>query len=108
MDTSPRNRRHTAIAAALIGGAALGLAGAFVAAAATGSTEQQDPTFGREVPTELVEYARRNGLSGLSPASLQAVDTSAYADIDDIEAYARTNGLSGLSPASLGPAPTQP
>jgi hypothetical protein len=59
----------------------------------------------------VADWARAQGLTGLSPASLHAASQSATnltmrveLERDAIAAWARSQGLSGLSPASLAPA----
>jgi hypothetical protein len=63
-------------------------------------------------PQELSAYARSQGLTGLSPASLSLGRSAALAPSEamavyqtyrDVARYAHANGLSGLSPASLAP-----
>ena len=92
--------------------------------ASTGSSEDRPadaagppPTTDADVLAEIARYARENGLSGLSPASLapvgatvthdeRAADPPPTTDADflaEMARYARENGLSGLSPASLAP-----
>jgi hypothetical protein len=50
----------------------------------------------------IVEMARANGLTGLSPASLApTTGPVGYSDTAAIADWARSNGMTGLSPASL-------
>jgi len=97
-----RGRR---IAAVVIAGCAIGVAGAVTVAA------EQKPSHTVEVDPEraaLVRWAAENDLVGLSPASVRRQATPEYAllavERAQIAAWARTQGLSGLSPASIQPA----
>jgi hypothetical protein len=59
----------------------------------------------------IVDFARTNGLTGLSPASLTPQPSelrTRAAELAAIAEFARTNGLTGLSPASMGPASQAP
>ena len=86
--------RATAVAVALAGGVTgLGVA---ITVDAVSSSDPRTPS------PALVEFARDNHLSGLSPASLQPIDPrrTTYSQVAEL---ARDNGLTGLSPASLSP-----
>ncbi|HEX9260269.1 MAG TPA: hypothetical protein VF855_12075 [Acidimicrobiales bacterium] len=104
--------------------------GAFlVAAQVMGNDTSARPVPAGQQLDALADYARANGLSGLSPAGMSPVQARPgteyasqtewadqlrsqglagtpsarpYADLAEIAAYARAHGLSGLSPASLG------
>jgi hypothetical protein len=93
------------IAAVVIAGCAIGVAGAVTVAA------EQKPSHTVEVDPEraaLVRWAEDNDLIGLSPASVRRQATPEYGQVAveraQIAAWAHTQGLSGLSPASMQPA----
>lgn len=105
------NTKHTQSTRTTIAlGAAAGLA---VVASLAVRVGDQSPPSGTGTATEsraIAEWARSEGLTGLSPASLRVAPRSAT----DLEAsiqlermaiadWARSQGLSGLSPASLAP-----
>jgi len=105
------NTKHTQSTRTTIAlGAAAGLA--VVASLAVRVSDQSLPS-GAGTATEshaIAEWAHREGLTGLSPASLSGAPRSA----PDLEAsiqlertaiadWALTQGLSGLSPVSLAP-----
>jgi hypothetical protein len=96
---SPRNRTPRVIAIGIVA-ATFGVGGAVGVTAVQGNVDSPDPAPARTSPA-LTDFAEANGLSGLSPASLQPV-------IADIADFARANGLTGLSPASLHEIPDQP
>lgn len=72
-----------------------------------GAALAQDPP--RPVPAvddhpAIADMAQKNGLTGLSPASLAPPAAPfGYGDHDAIADWARANGLTGLSPVSLAP-----
>jgi len=86
---------------ALVGGVILvgGLTFGIGAAIAQDSTAA-DPTVGDR--PAIADWARVNGMTGLSPASLAPIAVG-YEDNAAIADWARANGLTGLSPASLAP-----
>jgi hypothetical protein len=60
------------------------------------------PTADLDVSAQLAEWVRANGVSGLSPAS---VTPAAAPDVSaQLAEWARANGVSGLSPASVNAA----
>ena len=51
----------------------------------------------------IEDWARSEGLTGLSPASLHPINQQEIAELKAIAEWARVQGLTGLSPASLHP-----
>lgn len=95
------DHRRTAAAAAVV--AATCLTGAAVAAPHDKAPRSLHPVAVDQ--SEVTAWARSEGLTGLSPASLSAVPApGAPIDQSDVAAWARSKGLTGLSPASLRPA----
>jgi hypothetical protein len=102
--TQPTRRKITV-------GAAAGLA-LIVGLAVRADGQPQTPHSRVAAETLAVaDWARAQGLTGLSPASLRAASqpgpdlaTQLEAERAAIAAWARSQGLSGLSPASLAPA----
>ena len=94
--------------AVVIAGSIVGVTGAMVAADDRPSRSTND----RADLEAIAEWARANGYSGLSPASLSKVDFDRRARAEMAAEYqalaelAREEGLTGLSPAWLEPIAT--
>jgi len=103
--TNSRVVRFTAAGAVAVAGAVAGVIGVGALVDATPSTPaalQVDSDEHRAI----VELARTNELTGLSPASLAPHPSevaSRASELAAIAEFARTNGLTGLSPASMRP-----
>jgi hypothetical protein len=99
-------RTGTALAVVLAG-TVVGVAGAVAVAEQRRSDSTLDAYTADR--TAIAEWADAQGLTGLSPASLNPSgasfgDHGAYArELEEIADWARSHGLSGLSPASLQP-----
>jgi hypothetical protein len=97
---------RTKIAIGAVAGLAL-IAG--LAVRADGQPQTQHSRVTAETNT-VADWARAQGLTGLSPASLRVASQAApdlatqlELERDAIAEWARSQGLSGLSPASLAP-----
>jgi hypothetical protein len=92
------------VLAVAVAGTVVGVTGA-VAAADDGPSRSVD--YHLEDRRAIGEWAKANGLSGLSPASVSTADRDAKdwarlaVEYRAIVEFARSEGLSGLSPASV-------
>lgn len=71
--------------------------------AATSGVQSQPAPIVHPVAVDigpLAEWARANGVTGLSPASATHVVTNDAIDTRPVAEWARAHGISGLSPAS--------
>ncbi len=105
--TWTRRVRIGCVAFVIVGTAGIGgfVAGSQDSAAAASSTpastHSQSTSYSAAAGPSLAQFAVRNNLTGLSPASLGPAPAAALAQ------FAAQNNLTGLSPASLAPAPTE-
>jgi hypothetical protein len=96
------------VAAVVVAGSVFGVAGTLVLAAAE-RPAQPSPRQQEEARAAIAEWATRHHLTGLSPASLTALDRDLdpdacrAAELAAIAESALAEGLWGLSPASLRP-----
>jgi hypothetical protein len=102
--TQSRVSRFAAAGAVVVAGAVSGVIGVGALVDANPSTPalRADSDEHRAI----VDFARTNGLTGLSPASLAPHPSELARRADELSGiaeFARTNGLTGLSPASMGP-----
>jgi hypothetical protein len=105
---SARTRRTTItrLVAVVVAGTSVGIAGAYAVAADDVSPAHVEQQVERD---QAAEWARANGVSGLSPASVTPVVSPEESNADlasqlrQIAAWASAEGLAGLSPASLTP-----
>jgi hypothetical protein len=97
---SARTRRTTItrLVAVVVAGTSVGIAGAYAVAADDVSPAHVEQQVERD---QAAEWARANGVSGLSPASVTPVVSPEESNAD--LASASAEGLAGLSPASLTP-----
>jgi hypothetical protein len=108
--SEPEGRRRMTLKRTQAGFVGVALTAALVMAAC-GSDETaqlQAPRANQQRTAELAsiaEWADTEGLTGLSPASLTAIDPNQQrtAELASIAEWADTEGLTGLSPASLRP-----
>ena len=106
MEVRSAHSRIARIVAVVVAGGAVGLAGTIAVAGAGDEPSRQSVRQRAAAQAELADWARANGVTGLSPASLSATNpelASRAADLQAIAEWARSEGLVGLSPASLRP-----
>ena len=103
MNAHPIRSRLSRAVVVVVAGSVVGITGALVVSA------DERPSRPAEQRDAIVEWAKANHATGLSPASVSStnrdvkVDAGLAAEYRAIAEYARSAGLSGLSPASLSP-----
>lgn len=107
MNARPIRSRLGRTLAVVVAGTVVGVSGAFVVAA---DERPSRPADHYQADREAIaQWAKTNGVTGLSPASLSSVDLDApvvarlAAEYRAIEEFARHEGISGLSPAWMEP-----
>jgi hypothetical protein len=100
-----RRRFKTAVVSATVCAA---LVSSVAFAARQDGTRVDPPVEPRRSNPEIADWARANGLSGLSPAGLSPTRLSTHdaersraGELAAIAEWAKANGLTGLSPASV-------
>ena len=103
MNAHPIRSRLSRAVVVVVAGSVVGITGALVVSA------DERPARPADQRDAIVEWAKNNNATGLSPASVSSANRNVNADADlaaayrAIAEYARSAGLSGLSPASLSP-----
>ena len=103
MNAHPIRSRLGRAVVVVVAGSVVGIAGALVVSA------DERPSRPADHRDAIVEWAKANDVTGLSPASMSSANRNLETEADlaaeyrAIAEYARSAGLSGLSPASLSP-----